>query len=120
LPKVGTLGDAGRGILRGPGLENVDFSIVKDTKAAFLGESGNIEFRAEMFNLTNHANFSLPSASIWSSGTPTTVPVGQFQPAGTLLANGTANPLAALSTAGQITSTITTSRQIQLALKLIF
>ena len=39
LPKAGTLGNKeSRGILRGPGLENVDFSIVKDTKAAFLGE----------------------------------------------------------------------------------
>ena len=107
---AGTFGNEGRGILSGPGLENVDFSIVKDTKAAFLGEAGNIEFRTEMFNLLNHPNFALPSASLWTAGTPTTSAAGQI---GT-----TANP--ALSTAGQITSTIQNSRQIQFALKILF
>ena len=110
LPAAGTYGDAGRGILRGPGLFDTDFSVVKDTKAPFLGEAGVIEFRAEVFNLLNHANFALPVATVWSSATPSTVAAGPIGSAG----------IPAFGTAGQITSTVTNSRQIQLALKVIF
>jgi len=38
-------------MLRGPGLANVDFSLIKDTAVKALGESGSLQFRAEFFNL---------------------------------------------------------------------
>ena len=60
----GFLGDAGRGIFRGPGLGTWDFSLVKDTKLGFLGEAGSLQFRAEFFNLLNRPNLGLPANSV--------------------------------------------------------
>jgi hypothetical protein len=54
---LGVLGDVARGALTGPDLINWDFSMNKDTKLGFLGEAGNLQFRAEIFNILNHANF---------------------------------------------------------------
>ena len=51
------IGNVGRNVLRGPGQNNIDFSIIKRFP---LGESKNIEFRAEFFNLFNHVNFANP------------------------------------------------------------
>src|SRR4029078_10213873 len=47
-------GNVGRNVLRGPRQTNVDFSIIKRFA---MGETKNIELRAEFFNLFNHANF---------------------------------------------------------------
>jgi hypothetical protein len=99
LAPMGFLGTAGRNILRGPGLANLDFSLMKDIPVRALGEAGQLEFRTEVFNILNRANFSNPTAGVF---------------AGSALAE---NPLA---TAGRITSTRTSARQIQLALKLSF
>ncbi len=55
---IGQLGTGGRNILTGPPERNWDFSVVKDTKLGFLGEGGNLQFRAEFFNVLNHPNFS--------------------------------------------------------------
>jgi hypothetical protein len=101
IPAAGFLGNAGRNILRGPGLSNVDFSVVKDTAIRQLGESGHLEFRAEMFNVFNHPNFALPGdRNVYAAR-------GNVE-----------NPL---PDSGIITSTgSATSRQIQLALKLMF
>ena len=101
----GTLGNAARGILRGPSLGDWDFSLVKDTAAPLLGKEGSVEFRAEIFNILNHTNFGMPaSATVFNGATSV---LGAYQQA----------PLAGV---GQITTTVTTSRQIQFALKLIF
>jgi Carboxypeptidase regulatory-like domain/TonB dependent receptor len=101
----GTLGDAARGILRGPDLAEWDFSIVKDTAVPLLGKQGSIQFRTEIFNILNHTNFGMPaSATVFSGDTSV---LGAYQQA----------PVAGV---GQITTTATTSRQIQFALKLIF
>jgi hypothetical protein len=100
----GTLGELARGFLRGPGLANWDFSLVKDTALPILGEQGRIQFRAEVFNLLNHTNFGVPNGSIYSGATKD---LGAYSES-------------PISTAGQITTTATTSRQIQLALKLVF
>jgi hypothetical protein len=56
-PIPGYLGNASRGILTGPGLFNWDFSLHKNTPLGFLGDSGNLQFRAEFFNILNRANF---------------------------------------------------------------
>jgi len=53
----GTFGNAGRNILDGPGYQNVNASLVKNTA---LTERWNLQLRAEVFNLFNHPNFNLP------------------------------------------------------------
>ena len=126
IPVVGTYGNAGRNLLVAPGLVNLDFSLVKDTKLKWLGEAGNIEFRAEFFNIMNHPNFSLPNATAWSSnaGTATTfngVYNPQIQAPGTIdPATGKTALMAAPNTVGQISSTNNRARQIQLAVKIAF
>ena len=92
LPTPGTFGNIGRGILRGPGLGTFDLSFFKNTS---INERTRIEFRAEMFNLLNRANFGTPNPIVFSGG--------NTSPA-----------------AGIITYTATTSRQIQFGLKLVF
>ena len=64
--RVGFLGTSPRNTVEGPHLSNFDFSINKDTVAHFFGEAGQIEFRAEFFNIFNHANFGMPNgAALW-------------------------------------------------------
>jgi hypothetical protein len=96
--------------MRGPGITNLDFSVTKDTALRFLGEGGKLQFRAEFFNILNKANFATPalggtnqnSAGILFAGATTTT---------------TENPL---PTAGIITNTATSARQVQLSLRLVF
>jgi hypothetical protein len=90
-------GNAGRNILTGPGLANLDFSLVKNNH---ITESLNLQFRAEFFNLLNHANFQVP---------PLVAGTDIFD------STGAPNP-----NAGLLTSTTTSSRQIQLGTKLIW
>jgi hypothetical protein len=92
LPTAGTYGNLGRGTFTGPGLADLDVSLFKNTG---LSERTNLQFRAEFFNVLNRANFGTPNAIVFS-GTNTS------------------------SSAGLITTTATTSRQIQFGLKLIF
>jgi len=51
------IGNLGRNPFAGPNIRNVDFAIVKNTK---LGERVNVQFRADMFNIFNHPNFTNP------------------------------------------------------------
>jgi hypothetical protein len=88
-------GSASRNSLIGPNLNGLDFSTMKNTH---LNEKLNMQFRAEFYNIYNHSNFSPPIAN-------RTV----------FTATG-----ATVGTAGNITSTVTTSRQIQFGLKLLF
>jgi hypothetical protein len=60
-PSSRTLGNVGRNTLIAPGLNNVDFSLTKNTP---IGEYVNLQFRAEFFNLFNRANFSTPNTRI--------------------------------------------------------
>ena len=97
LPAPGTFGNLQRDFLVGPGIVNVDYSVIKETP---IKEQLRLQFRAEFFNLFNHANFALPIASAFVQ-----TPNG----------GGVPNP-----TFGKITATTTNSRQIQFALKLLF
>jgi hypothetical protein len=72
--------------------------VLKDTK---IRENLNLQFRAEIFNLLNHANFNTPNLIVF---TPPTA----------------SNPTGLSGTAGAITSTSTSSRQVQFALKLLW
>jgi hypothetical protein len=65
FPAPGTFGNAGRNILDGPGFQNVNASLLKNTA---LSERFNLQFRAEVFNLFNHPNFNLPDNFL---GSPT-------------------------------------------------
>jgi hypothetical protein len=105
LGPIGYLGNAGRDQLRGPGLGTWDFSLVKDTAVRWLGERGSVQFRAEFFNLLNRPNFDVPLNGYIYPGNLSDV--GPFSEA--------PDPNAAA-----ITDTVTTSRQIQFALKVIF
>jgi hypothetical protein len=58
-----TFGNAGIGIVRGPGQDNVDFSVIKQFPIARLSDRSHLEFRAEFFNLFNHPNFGNPTLS---------------------------------------------------------
>jgi hypothetical protein len=102
----GILGNAERGLLRGPGLTQWNFSLVKDTAFPWLGEAGSIQFRAEVFNITNSPNFAMPNGTVFAG---TTSSIGPYS-------------LAPNASAGQVTGTAAgdTSRQIQLALKVVF
>lgn len=60
-PKPGTIGNAGRNVLDGPGFKNVDFGIMKSFR---IKEGHSLEFRAEFFNLTNTPNFFIPLPSV--------------------------------------------------------
>jgi len=91
------LGDSGRNIAIGPGLTNLDAALFKNNFV--LNEKVNIQFRAELFNVLNHANFAVPNRTAAQTFTQTFSPV---------------------TTAGLLTTTSTTSRQIQLAMKFIF
>jgi hypothetical protein len=93
---LGRFGNLGRNTLIGPGVAEVDFSI---TKSFPIRERMNLQFRAEAFNLANHPNFQAPSNATRQI----------FNLAGQLS-----------STSGVLTSTTTSSRQIQFGLKLVF
>jgi hypothetical protein len=92
LPAVGTWGNLGRGVFNGPALTELDMSLFKNIA---LAERTRLQFRAEFFNLLNHTNFGNPNATAFSGTSPS-------------------------ASAGLITATATTSRQIQFGLKLMF
>ena len=91
-PNRGRFGTLGRNTFRGPGYQDYDLALVKDTPFGRRGkgELGTIEFRAEFFNVFNLVNFGLPSNLLRGSGF------------------------------GIISKTAGTSRQIQFSLKLIY
>ncbi len=69
-PNQGRFGTLGRDTFRGPGFHDFDFALIKDTPFGHRGkgELGNIEFRAEFFNVFNIVNFGLPSNILRGSG----------------------------------------------------
>ena len=89
----GFYGTLGRNTMVGPGLAVFDFSLTKNTS---ITERTNLQFRAEFFNLFNHTNLATPAPTVFSSSG------------------------ARVGDAGRITSTSTSSRQIQLSLKFVF
>jgi hypothetical protein len=93
LPPAGFYGNLGRNTVTGPGLSSFDFTLLKTTS---LTEQMKLEFRAEFFNLLNHANFFFPIINVFNSSRDYS------------------------GNAGRITGTSTDNRQIQLGMKLIF
>jgi hypothetical protein len=95
---INLLGNLGRNTYVGPGLFQLDFSAVKNTKIPKISETFTVQFRAEFFNLLNRANFSPPVNNLDVLSGPT---IG-------------AAPF------GQINTTQGPERQIQFGLKLIW
>jgi hypothetical protein len=92
------LGNLGRNTLIGPGLAKLDLSVFKNNYVKRISESFNVQFRAEFFNILNRANFASPTDNL-----------AAFDQSGRRI-----------SSVGLINSTQTTSRQIQVALKVIW
>ena len=92
--------NSGRNTLIGPGTSNLDFSLFKNNYIKRIAENFNVQFRAEFFNILNHANFSVP-----------------LSPDNTDIFDSTGAPT---GVAGRLTSTTTTAREIQFALKVIW
>jgi hypothetical protein len=93
-------GNAGRNILIGPGLANLDVSIFKNIPIKKISENFNLQFRTEFFNILNRVNFAVPIA-----------------PDNTDIFDSTGAPT---GVAGQLTSTTTSAREIQFALKVVW
>jgi hypothetical protein len=93
-PLAGTYGNTGRNILQGPGLAGLDLSLLKKIS---ISEGLNLQLRGEFFNVLNHTNLNTPNPVVYTAAT------------------GSPSP-----TAGVITSTATTSRQIQFGLKMLW
>ena len=93
-------GNAGRNILIGPGLTNVDFSVFKNNYIKRISENFNVQFRAEIFNILNHANFAPPT-------TPDNSDI--FDSTGSVS-----------DVAGLLSRTTTTAREVQFAVKIIW
>jgi hypothetical protein len=94
-------GNSGRNILTGPGLMNLDVSVFKNNPVRSISETFNVQFRAEFFNILNHANFNVPDLGSGADDI--------FD------ATGSVNPAA-----GLLSSTTTDPREIQFAIKLIW
>ena len=60
-PPFGFLGNAGQGIIRGPGLINFDMGLYKDFR---ITERQSVQFRSEFFNIFNHTNFNGVSTAL--------------------------------------------------------
>ena len=67
-PVTGVLGNLGRNSFEAPGFYNVDLSVSRSFPLPWLGESGQLTFRADAFNVLNHANLNAPNSRL---GTPT-------------------------------------------------
>ncbi len=98
MPPMNQRGNAPRNSLTGPSLAEVDLALVK----SFVFGRRRLEARAECFNLLNHPNFAVPSGRTAFTG---------------VAADGSS---IVAPTWGRITATATTSRQVQLGLKMVF
>jgi hypothetical protein len=99
LQPQGTLGSAGRNILEGPGYSMTNLSLVKRNRIGMLGDEGQIQFRLEVFNVFNQPNFAVPDRVVFAAVRADEAP---------------------LATAGRITRTVTSARQLQVGIKLSF
>ncbi|MCC6367257.1 MAG: TonB-dependent receptor [Bryobacterales bacterium] len=128
LPAAGSFGNSGRNGLHGPNLSQFDLTV---SKRVFVTESKSIEFRAEIYNLLNHANFANPG----NIRLREPLPAGGTFPGGAVPAanfRSTLQPGQAFSAAtagglwGTLNSTVAnqiglgTNRQVQLSLRFTF
>src|SRR5690606_14442779 len=99
LQPAGTFGNTGRGDFEGPDLRTVDLALSKMVPLERLGGGGRLEIRVESFNLFNRANFAPPNLTVFAGNADGEPPLPNF---------------------GVIRSTVTSSRQIQLGVRVTF
>jgi hypothetical protein len=92
------LGNSRRNNIVGPALVNLDMSLFKNNYVRRVSEQFNVQFRMEVFNILNHANFNPPTSN-------------------SQVFDGSGN---AVGSAGLLDTTATTSRQVQFAIKVIW
>jgi hypothetical protein len=92
------LGNSRRNNIVGPGLVNLDMSLFKNNYVRRISEQFNVQFRMEVFNILNHANFNPPTSN-------------------SQVFDGSGN---SVGSAGLLDTTATTSRQVQFAIKVIW
>ena len=98
VPPAGMLGNTGRGAFIGPNYRTFDLALMKNTPLTrWFGESGNLQLRFEAFNIFNRANFASPALTAFAGAADNEAPLGTF---------------------GVIRSTVSSSRQIQLGLRI--
>ncbi len=98
LQPAGTFGNVKRNEIIGPGVATVDLSFTKRVPMSQLGSGGRLELRVEIFNALNRVNLGTPSLTVFS-GTSGEPPFASF---------------------GQIRSTSTSARQVQVGARLLF
>ena len=119
-PSPGTFGDLARNALRGPGFTQFDLVLNKRFR---VSESSNIEFRTEIFNIFNKANFAVPSTTL-NNALPTINSAGVVSSG--LQPNSAFTQAFAGGTFGLLRQTVErtvglgTNRQIQFALRYNF
>ncbi len=107
----GELGDVSAGALTGPGLSDVDLSLMKFFA---LTERFRLQFRVDAFDVLNHPNFELPSNSVFNS-------IANSCPTGNTLGGCSVTSFSYGGSAGIISQTLPDAqRELQFALKLAF
>jgi Carboxypeptidase regulatory-like domain/TonB dependent receptor len=96
LQPAGTFGNTGRGDFEGPDLRMVDLSFSKEAR---LPSRSRVEFRLEVFNLFNRANFGVPNLTAFAGAADGEAPLGSF---------------------GRIRNTVTSARQVQLGVRISY
>jgi hypothetical protein len=99
LQPAGTFGNVGRNELIGPNLRTFDLSFTKIVPWSRLGSAGHLQIRAEIFNAFNRVNFGPPALVAFSGMGTDTAPLASF---------------------GQIRSTVTAGRQLQVGVRMVF
>ncbi len=103
-------GSSGVGILDGPGMKNLDFSLIKNIR---IRETLNVQFRAEMFNFANHANFNIPNRNLRTGPAYLPSVPGATDPIQNIGEKDNGAP-------GQITSLVQPMRIVQFGLRFVF
>lgn len=114
MPAPGTYGNLARNALRGPGLVQLDLTL---HKRFLFSEKMNLEFRAEIYNILNRANFSNPPSSLANAlGTGS----NQIQPGQAFTPAAAGGSFGVISSTVEKTVGLGAGRQIQLSLRLNF
>ncbi len=117
MQNPGFYGNLGRNTLIGPGVSTFDFSLFKDSN---LAEEVTLQFRAEFFNIFNRTNFGAVSRGAFLSASSQSVPCSVYGATGGDAGCSETTGSSYSPTAGRITRTRTTGREIQVGLRLLF
>jgi hypothetical protein len=125
IPAAGTFGDLPRNALKGPNFQQFDLILNKRIR---FSETKNLEFRTEVFNVFNHANFANPASTLnvalptlTFNTTANAFVLGPgLQPGQAFTQNAAGSTFGLLRQTAERTVGLGTNRQIQFALRLNF